>query len=140
MATCHFAKALTGGGSNALDGINHTRLGSQDWALVANETDSTIYIYVWDQTNSDAESEPDCINPDSNTGSGRWLLFQCYGVGGGSGGGGTFNGYLYDANSVKVAEIVDGCIDSLITAPFLLLESGDKILQENGRYIFLQDA
>jgi hypothetical protein len=75
MATNFYgAIALTGGGSGSLDDINHNDLNDGDGAIVIDAVNDRIYAYTYNSSSSTAESSPDVIVPDSNTGNGRWIL------------------------------------------------------------------
>jgi len=67
----YFRTALTGGTSDALDGIDGATLADGDAALVI---DSSGYsVYYLNATSGAAESVPTVIAPDINAGDKRWL-------------------------------------------------------------------
>lgn len=68
------ANKLTGGLSGCLDDISHNSISDGDIAFVVNSADNTFYSYYYDSSSSDAEDSPNTIQPDSNTGDGRWIL------------------------------------------------------------------
>jgi hypothetical protein len=72
--------ALTGGGTGALDDINHNNLTDGDGAIVIDAVNNKAYMYTYDSSSSDAESSPDIIVPDSNAGDGRWILVKTQAV------------------------------------------------------------
>jgi hypothetical protein len=73
MKTRYVKTALTGGTASALDGILITTpLLTDDFAFVVVGNVATMYNF--DATSAAAESIPDIINPDGNTGNGRWIL------------------------------------------------------------------
>lgn len=75
MASSFFgAIALTGGGTGALDDINHNGISDGDGAIVIDAVNDQVYIYTYNSSSSAAESDPDIIQPDSNSGNGRWIL------------------------------------------------------------------
>jgi hypothetical protein len=74
MANFFGATKLTGGTAGALDDILHTVLTDGDGAFVIDAINNKAYKYTYESSNSTAESSPDIINPDSNTGDGRWVL------------------------------------------------------------------
>ena len=65
---------LTGGTAGCLDDIDHDNLSDADIAIVIHATNSKFYMYDYNSSSSTAESSPDVINPDSNSGAGRWIL------------------------------------------------------------------
>jgi len=75
MANNFFAAVIvSGGGAGALDDINHNSIADGDGAIVIDAVNNYAYFYTYDSSSSDAESSPDIINPDSNSGDGRWIL------------------------------------------------------------------
>lgn len=68
------AIGLTGGGTGALDDINHNDLTDGDGAIVIDAVNDIVYIFTYNSSSSASESSPDVIVPDSNTGNGRWIL------------------------------------------------------------------
>ena len=63
-----------GGTAGCLDDIIHTNIADGDFAMVIDAINNTNYYYTYESGNSDAESDPDTITPDSNAGDGRWVL------------------------------------------------------------------
>jgi len=80
MTRIFVATALTGGVSGALDFIwpgNDLGAGESPPAtgdLVFVLLPGRVYTYRYDETATDPESVPNVIQPDSNTGDGRWLV------------------------------------------------------------------
>jgi hypothetical protein len=72
------ANGLTGGGTGALDDINHNNLSDGDGAVVVDAVNDKSYFYTYNSSSSASESVPDVINPDSNSGNGRWILTSVY--------------------------------------------------------------
>lgn len=70
--TVYIKTALTGGTSDALDGINGSDLINDDTAFVY--VSYTKYEYRLNATSGAAESSPDIIAPDTNPGNKRWIL------------------------------------------------------------------
>ena len=70
--TAYYKQALTGGATNALDGINGTSLKNIDPAFVT--VSGVLYVYQLDASSGAAESSPDVIAPDNNAGDKRWWL------------------------------------------------------------------
>ena len=64
----------TGGTAGCLDDIIHTNIADGDLALVVDAVNNLAHIYTYDSSSAAAESDPDVILPDSNSGNGRWLL------------------------------------------------------------------
>lgn len=75
--TLHFANGLTGGGAADLDGILIADIADGDLCIVADDNDRT---YLFDSSETAVESSPNIINPDDNTGDGRWVLQKQSGV------------------------------------------------------------
>lgn len=73
----HFAMGLTGGGAEDLDGILTADITDGDLCIVADGNDRT---YRYDSSETAVESSPNIINPDDNTGNGRWVLQKQSGV------------------------------------------------------------
>jgi len=81
MAISRFdAIKITGGTAGALDDIIHTNIADGDAAVVTDAVNNIKYNYTYDSSNSTAESDPTIINPDSNSGDGRWLLTAIRGM------------------------------------------------------------
>lgn len=72
MAKTYSRSELTGGGSNALDGIDGDILVEGDRAIVIN--DSYAYFYYLNETSGESESSPQVIEPDDNADDKRWIL------------------------------------------------------------------
>jgi len=70
------AVALTGGGTGALDDINHNNLSDGDGAIVIDAVNDISYLYTYNSSSSDSENSPNVIVPDSNSGDGRWTLVK----------------------------------------------------------------
>ena len=70
--TVYIKTALTGGGADALDGIDGAMLVDQDVALVY--VANTLYFYQLDATSGASEDSPSVIAPDTNAGDKRWIL------------------------------------------------------------------
>lgn len=68
------ANKLIGGTAGCLDDIDHANIGDGDTASVIDAVTNKTYFYTYEGSNSDSESSPDIINPDSNSGNGRWVL------------------------------------------------------------------
>ncbi|MFA9409513.1 MAG: hypothetical protein ACERKJ_11875 [Candidatus Dadabacteria bacterium] len=68
------ANKLTGGTAGCLDDIDHANLADGDVGFVVDAINNKAYFYTYESSNSDAESSPDTIVPDSNSGNGRWVL------------------------------------------------------------------
>ena len=130
--------ALTGGTEDALDSNPGSTLTGTDCALVLVASTGIAYVYLCDISSGAAESSPDVISPDTNAGDKRWILQNAY-IAAGSGPGG-LTGVLYDKEYIKIANVTSGAITSIISPPFLLLESGSKLLQEHGSFIFTEEA
>lgn len=65
---------LTGGVKPNLDYWKTADIANGDTAAGLDTTENVWRVYQYDSTSSDAESVPDIIKPDDNTGNGRWLL------------------------------------------------------------------
>jgi len=76
MSNFFGATKLVGGTAGALDDILHTVLTDGDGALVIDAVNNKAYKFTYEGSNSTAESSPDIINPDSNSGDGRWVLVK----------------------------------------------------------------
>lgn len=74
MANFYGASKLAGGTAGALDDIDYSSLSTGDGAMVIDATSDTAYCYTYDATVSDAESLPDILKPDNNSGNGRWMM------------------------------------------------------------------
>ena len=73
MAVTRYKKiALTGGGADALDGIDGANLLDADEAHVY--VSDEVYHYQLDASSGAAESSPEVISPDANPGTKRWIL------------------------------------------------------------------
>ena len=72
MAQLFIKYALTGGGNDALDGIDGNNIYNGDLAWVINN--QTHYFYILDNDSGATESSPNTIKPDSNAGDKRWVL------------------------------------------------------------------
>jgi hypothetical protein len=74
------AKALTGGGTGALDAIGYADLNNEDLAAVITSTYSYFFQYNASNNNvANPESSPDVVVPDDNgTGTGAWVLKEAY--------------------------------------------------------------
>jgi len=68
----YFRQALTGGTTNALDGIDGAVLADQDACIVFHA--GNTYHYSLDAASGQAESSPDIIAPDIDAGNKRWIL------------------------------------------------------------------
>lgn len=68
----YYRTALTGGSSNALDGIDGDDLNDGDLCDVVTST-TAFYSYRLSASSGAAEDSPDVIAPDTNPGSKRWL-------------------------------------------------------------------
>jgi len=64
---------LTGGTSDALDGIDGSVLNDGDECRVYTSS-NILYFYRLDATSGATEDSPDIIAPDNNPGSKRWIL------------------------------------------------------------------
>lgn len=76
MANFFGATKLTGGSAGALDDILHTVLTDGDGAVVIDAVNDKAYKFTYNSSSSTVESSPDVINPDSNSGNGRWILVK----------------------------------------------------------------
>ena len=74
--TMYMRSSLTGGGSDALDGIDGAILTSADRAIVV--TTSNYYVYYLNPTSGASESSPNVIAPDINAVDKRWILVSAY--------------------------------------------------------------
>lgn len=74
--TAYYKNALTGGASNALDGINGTSLSDNDLAFAL--VSDILYVYRLNASSGAAESVPGIIMPDNNAGTKRWILQTTY--------------------------------------------------------------
>jgi hypothetical protein len=63
---------LTGGGTGDLDSLVAANLVDKDMAFAIDQT--TVYVYALDDDSGAAESSPDVIKPDDETGNKRWIL------------------------------------------------------------------
>jgi len=68
----YFRTALTGGTSDALDGIDGAVLADLDSAIVITSTGA--YVYSLDADSGATESSPNVIAPDINADDKRWIL------------------------------------------------------------------
>ena len=64
--------ALTGGTSDAVDGINGSLLSDGDFCFAM--ADGSFYVYVLDADSGVAEASPYVLKPDTNSGNKRWIL------------------------------------------------------------------
>lgn len=80
MATLYIKYALTGGGTDALDGIDGASLYGGDLAWVVES--GKHYFYTLENDSGAAESSPQVIKPDANAGDKRWVLQDVYTSGG----------------------------------------------------------
>lgn len=70
--TAYQKTALTGGGADALDGIDGNTLNDGDFAFCF--VSGSLYVYILDADSGASESAPGVIAPDANPGDKRWLL------------------------------------------------------------------
>lgn len=75
--TAYQRTLLTGGSTEALDGIDGAGLLDGDFAFVMTAA-GMLYVYVLDADSAAAESSPSIISPDNNAGDKRWLLKSAY--------------------------------------------------------------
>lgn len=73
-----YAKALTGGGADALDAIDGDSLTDLDVARVF--ASNIHYEYILDADGAGSESSPNRILPDTNPGTKAWVLQRSYGA------------------------------------------------------------
>jgi hypothetical protein len=66
------ATGLTGGSTGDLDTLVAANLVDKDMAFAIDQT--TVYVYALDADSGLAESSPDVIKPDDETGNKRWIL------------------------------------------------------------------
>ena len=71
-AKLYYRQVLTGGTSDALDGIDGAVLANLDGCMVFDGVNS--YFYTLNGTSGAAEASPDIIKPDLNPGDKRWEL------------------------------------------------------------------
>jgi len=64
--------AISGGGADALDGVNGSLLVGGELAFVT--VSNVMYMYILDVDSAAAESLPDIVSPDVNPGDKRWIL------------------------------------------------------------------
>jgi len=76
MVTAYRKTARTGGGANALDGIDGNVLKDGDFAFVFDT--GAFYVYILDADSGAPEDDPDVIAPDVNPGDKRWVLQVSY--------------------------------------------------------------
>jgi hypothetical protein len=79
VISVYAANVLTGGGTGALDKLPVAELDDGEMAVVVVPADKT-YHYSYDADSTAAESSPDVIKPDDNTGNGRWILTMSAGI------------------------------------------------------------
>ena len=79
MANTYGKAALTGGASDALDGIDGSGLNDLDRSIVMIQG-TGVYFYILDDDSGAAESSPDVISPDNNAGTKRWILHNFVGT------------------------------------------------------------
>ena len=72
----YWRHALTGGESDALDGIDGDTLNNKDVATVLDVTNGVMYEYYLDSSSGAAEDSPHVISPDTNANDKRWILFH----------------------------------------------------------------
>lgn len=75
--TVYIKTALTGGASNALDGIDGSSIADGDLAHVL--VSNVLYVYALDADLSGSEASPYLINPDTNPGTKTWVLQRSVG-------------------------------------------------------------
>lgn len=68
------ATKTIGGTAGCLDDILHTSIGDGDLAIVVDGINDIAYHYTYNSSSATAESDPDVVKPDSNSGNGRWIL------------------------------------------------------------------
>ena len=74
MSISAFAAIKTTGGlSGSLDDIMHTNIVDGDLAIVVDAVNDITYHYTYNSSSSASELDPDIIQPDSNSGAGRWI-------------------------------------------------------------------
>jgi len=71
--TMFFRTALTGGGSDALDGIDGAQLAEGDAAIIV-RSGGDIFFHYLNATSGAAENSPQVVAPDINAGNKRWEL------------------------------------------------------------------
>ncbi len=68
-------RALTGGGVDALDGIDGATIGTTDTAMVVvGVNPGSVYFYIINSALGGSENAPYVITPDTNAGDKRWVL------------------------------------------------------------------
>ena len=78
--TVYVKTAHTGGGANALDGIDGNSLVDGDLAFCF--VSGVLYHYVLDDDSAETENSPEIIAPDANAGDKRWILQDVMPAGG----------------------------------------------------------
>ncbi len=74
MAKMYFRQTLSGGTSDALDGIDGSLLVDGDGAVVI--TGEWSYIYHLDSDSGESQNFPNIVKPDTNAGNKRWKLMK----------------------------------------------------------------
>lgn len=72
------ATSLTGGGDQALDGIDGNSLSDKDMGFTVDS--DYFYAHTLKASSGAAESSPDVIKPDANAGDKRWHLVYMYAI------------------------------------------------------------
>ena len=73
MTTQMFGRINLAGGAKAVDNIPYANLNDEDLCIVINSA-KRLSFYRFNSSSSEAENLPDIIEPDDQTGNGRWEL------------------------------------------------------------------
>jgi hypothetical protein len=80
MASLFWAINRTGGATGDMDAITTANIIDGDIALVIDESNTTVYIYTYESSNTGVEANPTLIIPDDNSsGTGAWVLVDWHG-------------------------------------------------------------
>ncbi len=75
MATQMFGRINLTGGTKSVDNLPYANLNDEDLCIVINSA-KQLSFYRFNASSSAAEDSPDIIEPDDQTGNGRWELLQ----------------------------------------------------------------
>lgn len=128
MAISAFAAIKTAGGTaGCLDDIIHTNISDGDLAIVVDAINDKTYHYTYNSSSAATESDPDIIQPDSNSGNGRWILTKTQ----------SFSSYMRDVvDADNLTEFLNGLSIEYNTiwvpaAAFESLDTNGAILSTN---------